>query len=226
MIYDLQDIPADTSSVRPRTGQASPDVRISVAIQAEWQRIFHALAVPEYMDAWLTMSGIDRLECRPEQGHADSFRIDFSTAGAPSKTVFGTCIRTRPDEISYLWEKALSDSTARSLVKMRLRRGPRRCSLHLIHQGLWGQKECEWYSVMWQRSLEKLRALMEHRPSRVAIETNRAYPSKSTLSISAARSLLTPVSMPSAQRIARTVLPKLEARSPKPPCVEEVLFPA
>jgi uncharacterized protein YndB with AHSA1/START domain len=172
MIYDLQDIPAETSNIRPRTCQASSDVRVSVSIQAEWYRIFNALAVPEYMDAWLTMSGIERLECRPEQGHADSFRIDFLIAGVPPKTVFGTCIRTRPDEISYLWEKTLSDSTARSLVKMRLRRGPRRCSLHLIHHDLWDQKECEWYSVMWQRSLDKLRMLMEHRPIRVAIQTN------------------------------------------------------
>jgi uncharacterized protein YndB with AHSA1/START domain len=172
MIYDLQDIPAETSNIRPRTGQISSDVRVSVAIQAEWQRIFHALAVPEYMDAWLTMSGIEGLECRPEQGHADSFRIDFLIAGASPKTIFGTCIRTRPDEISYLWEKALSESTARSLVKMRLRRGPRRCSLHLIHHGLWGQKECEWYSVMWQQSLDKLRALMEHSSIGVALSTN------------------------------------------------------
>jgi uncharacterized protein YndB with AHSA1/START domain len=182
MVYDRQCIPAENSTAWPRTGQASSDVRVSVAIQADWQRIFHALAVPEYMDAWLTMTGIERLECRPEQGHADSFRIDFLIAGAPPKTVFGTCIRTKPDEISYLWKKALSESTGRSLVKMRLRRGPRRCSLHLIHHGLWGQKECEWYSVMWQRSLDKLRALMERRPITVALETNeltspiRSYP--------------------------------------------------
>jgi uncharacterized protein YndB with AHSA1/START domain len=172
LIYDLQDIPAETPNIPLRMSRAHSDVRVSMTIQAEWRRILNALAVPEYIDTWMTMPGVERLECRPEQDHSGDFRIDFLIAGAPPKTIFGSCIRTRPDEISYLWEKVLSDSTARSLVKMRLRRGPRRCTLHLTHQGLWGQMECEWYSAMWQRSLDKLRALMEYKPIQIALRTN------------------------------------------------------
>jgi uncharacterized protein YndB with AHSA1/START domain len=152
--------------------QVDSDIRVSVAIQAEWPRILNALTVPEFMDLWLTMPGIERLECRPEENSSGEFRIDGFVAGAAHKTIYGSCIRTRPDEISYLWERARSGSSAKSVVKMRLRSGPRRCSLHLIHRGFWYQKEYEWYSLMWHESLNKLRRLMESRPIKVEYETN------------------------------------------------------
>jgi uncharacterized protein YndB with AHSA1/START domain len=108
MIRELQSGPGEH--------QASTDVRVSVAIQAEWRRIFNALTVPEYMDVWLTMPGIERLECSSEQGPSDGFRIDIFLAGLAPRTIYGSCIRTRPDEISYLWEKPCSGSTAKSVV--------------------------------------------------------------------------------------------------------------
>jgi uncharacterized protein YndB with AHSA1/START domain len=140
---------------------ATWDVRASVAIHAEWRRILNALTVPEFMDVWLTMPGIERLECNPEQWSSGGFRIDAFVAGRPQRSIYGSCFRSRPDEISYLWEKAHSRSGANSLVTMRLRGGPRKCSVHLKHHGLCNQKERDWYSSMWQISLDKLRRVME-----------------------------------------------------------------
>jgi hypothetical protein len=142
------------------------DVRISVAIHAEWRRILSALAFPEYMDLWLTMPGVEGMECRPEPQPPGGFRIDVNLFGAAPRTIYGSCLRTKPDEISYLWERARLGATAKSVVKMRLRSGPRKCSLHLLHCGLGGRQEHEWYSAMWRESLDKLRGVMERRLSR------------------------------------------------------------
>ena len=172
MIREFRTNPGEHQNVPLRISEASSDVRLFVAIRAEWRRILNTLTVPEYMDLWLTMPGIERLECRPEKNSSGRFRIDASGAGTPSMTIYGSCIRTRPDEISYLWEEARNGSVEKSVVKMRLKSGPRRCSLHLMHAGLWTQTDSQWYSIMWRESLDKLCALMECRPLRVACETS------------------------------------------------------
>src|ERR1700678_424566 len=144
--------PGEHQNVPLKIDEANSDVRVFVAIRAERRRILNTLTAPEYMDVWLTMPGIERLECRPEQNSFGGFRIDASGAGTPPMTIYGSCIRTRPDEISYLWEKARNGNVEKSVVKMRLKSGPRRCSLHLVHAGLWTQQECQWYSIMWRGS--------------------------------------------------------------------------
>lgn len=167
MMGELQVGLGDRSNVRTRFKGASSLVRVSVAIQAEWARILNALMVPEYMDLWLAMPDVERLECCPEQRFAGGFRIDIFAGGREPKTIYGSCLRTRPNEISYLWERTHGGNTARSVVKLRLRSGPRRCSLQLWHHGLWNQREIEWYSRMWQKSLDRLRDVMERMPRRV-----------------------------------------------------------
>ena len=141
------------------------DVRASVVIEAEWPRVLNAITVPEYLDVWLTMPGVERLECCIEQRTLGGFRIDVFTAGALQRAIYWSCIRSKPDEVSYLWERNRAESIEKSLVKLRVRGGPRRCSLHLKHRGLWDQEECDWYSMMWQESLNKLRVVMEKRSS-------------------------------------------------------------
>jgi uncharacterized protein YndB with AHSA1/START domain len=161
MIHELQSGLDEHHDMTMELSHATVDVRVSVAIHAEWRRILNALTVPEFMDVWLTMPGIERLECSPEQRPSGGFRIDVFVAGRPQRSIYGSCVRSRPDEISYLWEKTHSRSSANSLVTMRLRGGPRKCSVHLKHQGLRDQKERDWYSMMWQISLDKLRRVME-----------------------------------------------------------------
>jgi uncharacterized protein YndB with AHSA1/START domain len=162
-IHELQDGFSEQQNATVRLNHADTDVRVSVVIEAEWPRIFNALTVPEYLDVWLTMPGVERLECRAEQKTQGGFRIDIFVGGSLQRAIHGSCIRSRPDEISYLWEKSRAQSAEKSVVRLRLRGGPRRCSLHLKHHGLWDQKERDWYFIMWRRSLDKLRGIMEKR---------------------------------------------------------------
>jgi uncharacterized protein YndB with AHSA1/START domain len=144
-----------------RLNHAGADVRVSVVIEAEWPRILNALTVPEYMDVWLTMPGFERLECRTEHKILGGFRIDAFAEGTLQQAIHGACIRSKPDEISYLWKRNDAECEQRSLVKMRLTGGRKRCALHLKHHGLWDQNARDWYSMMWQKSLDKLRVVME-----------------------------------------------------------------
>jgi len=152
-----------TEAIRLNT--TGTDVRVSIVIEAEWPRILNALTVPEYLDVWLTMPGVERLECRAEHNMLGGFRIDVFAVDTPLQAIHGACIRSKPDEISYLWEREQAENRKKSIVKLRLRGGRKRCALHLKHNGLWDQKERDWYLTMWQRSLDKLRVVMEKRPS-------------------------------------------------------------
>ena len=133
----------------------------SVAIQAEVQRILYALSTPEYMEAWLQLPGAERVECHAEQRSFDRFRIDVFSASTRMPIIYGSCLLSKPNRVTYLWEKASVGFDRRSLVEITLLGGSNRCTLSLKHLGLPHEKDQEWHSTMWQLSLNKLRRLME-----------------------------------------------------------------
>ena len=163
MLLELQDGISENQNTTVLSNHS--DVRASVVIEAEWPRVLNAITVPEYLDVWITMPGVERLECCAERGALGSFRIDVFTAGALQSAIYGACIRSKPDEVSYVWERNRAERVEKSLVKLRVRGGPKRCSLQVKHRGLWDQEERDWYSMMWQESLNKLRVVMERRSS-------------------------------------------------------------
>jgi len=59
----------------------SPDVIASVQIEAEARRIVYALATLEYMEVWLQLPEVERIECHLERRSYDRFRIYMICAG-------------------------------------------------------------------------------------------------------------------------------------------------
>jgi uncharacterized protein YndB with AHSA1/START domain len=139
----------------------SLEIFASVAIQAEVQRILYALSTPEYMEAWLQLPGADRVECHSEQRSFDRFRIDMFSSNTKLPSIYGSCLLSKPNRVTYLWEKNCVGLRPRSLVEISLFGGPNRCTLRLKHLGLPNEEDREWHSTMWQLSLNKLRILME-----------------------------------------------------------------
>ena len=170
MLLELQDGISEHQNTTVLSSHS--DVRASVVIEAEWPRVLNAITVPEYLDVWITMPGVERLECCAERGALGSFRIDIFASGALQTAIYGSCIRSKPDEVSYLWERNRAESIEKSMVKFRVRGGTKRCSLQVKHRGLCDQEERDWYSMMWQESLNKLRVVMEKRSS-----TNKSWAS-------------------------------------------------
>jgi uncharacterized protein YndB with AHSA1/START domain len=155
------DFPVTAQGALVASGPKSRDAVVSVRIEAEVRRVLYALATPEYMEAWLQMPEVDRVECHSERRSFDRFRIDLFLSGRLQQSIYGSCLLSKPNRITYLWERDLSGSSVRSVVELCLLGGPTRCTLNLKHSGLSSRDETEWYSKMWTRSLEKLGRLIQ-----------------------------------------------------------------
>jgi len=137
------------------------DVHTSVLIEAEYRRILYALTMPEYMEAWLRFPGAEKVECRAESQSPRNFRIRVEHTSALPRTIYGSCFFSRPNTITYLWDRTRMGSIAKSIVRMQLRTGPRMCALELSHSGACEKMQRESYRMMWRDSLAALRSLME-----------------------------------------------------------------
>src|SRR5260221_14202338 len=88
------------------------DVHASVLIEAEFRRILYALTMPEYMEAWLRFPGSEKVECRAETRSVSNFRIHVESAAALPRTIYGSCFFSRPNTITYLWDRTRMGSIA------------------------------------------------------------------------------------------------------------------
>lgn len=138
------------------------EVSASLQIGAELNRVLYALAIPEYMEAWLQFPEVERVECRPELRSFDRFRIDLICSDGRQQIIYGSCLLSKPNRITYLWERDKADDRPRSIVEMRLLGSDAsRCTLTLRHNGFCNQDEREWHSRLWRCSLKNLCRLME-----------------------------------------------------------------
>jgi hypothetical protein len=133
----------------------------TVQIQAEIRRVLYALSTPEYMEAWLQLPETERIECYPDQGSFDRFRIDLFACGNRRGCIYGSCLLSKPDKITYLWERDPSEGRPKSIVEVRLWGGNGCCTLKLEHGIFRSQAEAQWHSAMWNNSLRKLCRITE-----------------------------------------------------------------
>jgi hypothetical protein len=147
------------------------DIFASVRIQAEIWRLLYALSTPEYMEAWVQLPGTERVECHSEGRSFDRFRIDMFSANKKLGSIYGSCLLSKPNRVTYLWHKQPMEIRSRSMVEIHLLGGVNCCALKLKHRGLTKDEDRELYSKMWQLSLEKLRILMERINSEKAFAT-------------------------------------------------------
>ena len=140
---------------------ASLLVSASLRIAADTQRVLYALAIPEYMEAWLQLPEMERIECHPCRRSFDRFRITTFSCGGRKGWIDVSCILSKPDKITYIWDVDCGKTRSKSLVNIRLRGDRSRCTLKLQHRGFCDHPEVEWYSRIWDLSLGNLRELME-----------------------------------------------------------------
>jgi uncharacterized protein YndB with AHSA1/START domain len=161
MSQTKQDSQDTADGILAASGPISLDVLASVQIEAELRRVLYALATPEYMEAWLQLPEADRVECHSERRSFDRFRIDLFSCGKRQQSIYASCLLSKPNRVTYLWERTGAGNRVRSVVEIHLLGGPARCNLKLKHSGLFSRDEREWHSKMWNRSLDKLSRLIE-----------------------------------------------------------------
>lgn len=149
-------------AVPPLPDRPSMDIIASLRIQADTRRVLNALAMPEYMETWLQLPEIDRIECHSNLGPFGRFRLELYSNCESRGIIDGLChLSKHQDKVTYFWDRLYAGTRATSMVEFSLRGGLRRCTLKLKHGAFSNRAETEWHSTMWHLSLHKLSGLLE-----------------------------------------------------------------
>lgn len=150
----IQPIPRFRESLKQLPDEMSLAVSLSRRINADRQRLFQALTMSEFIEAWL---------CPPD--------------ATPGSTEVSTCFRSfqvsyrehygvrnrflcayrvmRRSKVQFTWMSDAFPESASSLVTFRLQGDFARTTLHLTHSGL-SRRDHPWHSRLWEGSLDKL----------------------------------------------------------------------
>lgn len=137
------------------------DVVHSVRIQADRERVFYALSIPEYIEAWFRSPNEDGLRFVFHSVTEETFRIDLYRADTVQTRIHGLCSVLNLNQIRYAWKTTSMVAKTSTFVDLRLLAGPEGCTLGLKHSGFRDAVESGWYGQVWRRSLDTLCSLME-----------------------------------------------------------------
>ncbi len=141
-------------------GQTQLNVAVSVEIEAESRRVFYALTVSEYVEAWLEIPAAEKIQCSSNPKVPNSFHIDVYSVEGPSASIEVLCLLLNSDRIIYLWKNTCFGNKAETMIDIRLKSGLGQCIVNLSHGGFGNVEESLWHSQMWRSSLNKLCRLM------------------------------------------------------------------
>ena len=151
--------------LRPSVGGASRssnhpwNFTVTVCVNADRHRLFHALTVPEYMETWISLPGFESSHNIAVSRMPGSYRIDqYGTQGIES-SVTGCDLFCRRSKMLFTWNRSQVEGVPESLVLLRLCGDFARTSLCLSHSGLSSRKEYLWHQDFWEASLGRLRSL-------------------------------------------------------------------
>jgi uncharacterized protein YndB with AHSA1/START domain len=137
------------------------DVALSFRFNADSSRVFYALSIPEYIEAWLQAPDTDDLRFVFNQIAEETFRIDLYRGETLQASVDASCWVVGANQVRYIWKTTSLIDTTETLVDMKLLAGSGGCVLALKHSGFNDPAESARCHRMWQQSLERLCRLME-----------------------------------------------------------------
>ncbi len=148
--------------------QVSPwAVELECSLAADTRRIFDALTVPEFIEAWICVPGshhdCQNVTCRVAHG----FQIEHRCYSGATTTITGTYFSFLKRKLSFSWRPAGVPGMADSFVDIRLVGDFEKSILRLRHSGFTSEAEFKWHNALWAASITRLTRLF-HLP------TNRA----------------------------------------------------
>ena len=149
------------TKARARTLQRH--IAMRVVVGADRRRIYDALTVPEYIEAWMTLPG-DHPGCHMVASQTGGvFRFDHFGDRGHDLSISGSYRVCRRGKLFFSWRRwAATDDLSRSsdsLVVIRLYGAFAKSTLCLEHTGLFSDNEYRWHKALWERSLSKLQSL-------------------------------------------------------------------
>lgn len=139
--------------------EAPYTISASVRVRAEARRLFQALTVPEYLEAWLRVPEVRGSSVVTPLHQPAGFALDWCNADETRSrilAVYKTCRRRR---LMICWRLERNQLYRESSVTMRLT-GDFGCSVvSLFHSGFRTFDDFDWHRKFWNASLERLSKL-------------------------------------------------------------------
>lgn len=151
----------DPGMIAAIPGQHDRDVALSFKFNADSSRVFYALSIPEYIEAWLQAPDTDELRFVFNQVGEETFCIDLYCGPSLQASIYGSCWVVGTNQVRYIWKTTSPMGVSETLVDMKLLSGSGGCVLALKHSGFRDQAESARCSRMWHQSLERLSRIME-----------------------------------------------------------------
>ena len=153
-------LPVSASQVRNASGPSPVEslLALTMSVNADRQRIFQALTLPEYVEAWIAPSG----ECRQRRAVSvtpEGFRIEVPDSRSPDSSIRGSYLTLRRSKLIFTWQKGWPSDAPMSMVTIRLNGDFDRTEIVLNHAGLSCRREYEWHRTFWHESIRRLSSL-------------------------------------------------------------------
>jgi len=136
--------------------QADLAIFKTIDVNADGQRVFRALTVPEYLETWISIPGAAPDSLTVASAEGNGYRLDHISPGLAPVRITGFFLFCHLRKIRLLWRKSANASCGRSLVDFRVRGNFARSILELRHTALGSADDYAWHVALWQRSLERL----------------------------------------------------------------------
>jgi len=128
----------------------------TASVNADRHRIYQALTVPEYIEAWFSAPGAIAGHTAVSTGE-NSFSIHWSTPEDRFRIFCSYQVRRR-SKLIFTWQPFTLHETTSSMVRIRLLGDFGRTTVQVTHIGLTPSDE-QWYKDLWALSLTQLSRL-------------------------------------------------------------------
>ena len=143
--------------VKRTSFEDAPEVSVHRSVNADRSRLFQALTLPEYIDAWLvapeSVPGSTAVTMGP-----DCFVVSYRMLDGSEQRFVASYKVLRRGKVQFAWRRDSFHDTGSSLVRIRLQGDFGRTTVHVMHVGL-DESEHAHYKMLWEASLERLASL-------------------------------------------------------------------
>jgi uncharacterized protein YndB with AHSA1/START domain len=124
------------------------------SVKADRHRIYQALTVPEYIEAWISAPGAIEGSTEVFAG-VDFFSIGYSCIRGERYRIHCSYKVCRRGKLLFTWEHSARSDAGSSMVKIRLLGDFGRTTVLVTHVGL-SLSDQQWHEDLWKSSLGKL----------------------------------------------------------------------
>jgi uncharacterized protein YndB with AHSA1/START domain len=143
--------------VRRKRVDDGVEVSVRRSVNADRSRLFQALTLPEYIEAWFVVPDAVPGSTSVAMGPG-CFVVRYRLVDGSEELFVGSYKLLRRGKVQFAWTRQSLPDASSSLVKIRLEGDFGRTTVHVTHVGL-DEAEQPHYRMLWEASLEKLASL-------------------------------------------------------------------